>query len=331
VISVTSGETKIQQLDHAKVEVAGAVEIRRFLEGAYGTHLRLHDNRLGTDQRLLHSRLDCGPFLIDDITLPGEVYFSAEPMHKVAVLWATHGRVRSSCDGLEAEAAAGDVILASQPDLPCHMQTRDVRMTTVLMEPAVVASVATGGPSGQASLPIRFSSFEPVSPAAAKAWRDTVSFVKNFMLADDTVVTSLVLAHLGRLLASVALATFPSTLHTEQAGHDRTDNQPALLRRAIAFIESSVSDDITLADIAESIHVTPRAVQYMFRKHLDTTPLQYLRLQRLHFAHLDLLASDRQKETVTTIAARWGFAHTGRFAVLYRQHYGQSPHQTLRS
>ncbi|WP_156763149.1 AraC family transcriptional regulator, partial [Mycobacterium sp. E787] len=33
---------------------------------------------------------------------------------------------------------------------------------------------------------------------------------------------------------------------------------------------------------------------------------------------------------VTQIAARWGFAHTGRFAVLYRQTYGQSPHATLK-
>jgi AraC-like DNA-binding protein len=331
VIPVTSGETKIQQLDRAKVEVSGAVEIRRFLEGAYGTHLRLHDSRLGADQRLVHSRLDCGSFVIDDMTLPGEVDFSVEPMHKVAVLWVTHGRVRSSCDGLEAEAAAGDVILASQPDLPSHVQTQDARMTTVLMEPAVVASVATGIPNGQAPPPVRFSSFEPVSPAAANAWRDTVSYVTNLVLADETVATPLVVGHLSRLLASVALATFPSTLYAEQASHDRTDSQPMLLRRAIAYIESNVSEDIALADIAESIHVTPRAVQYMFRKHMDTTPLQYLRLQRLHFAHLDLLASDRQKETVTTIAARWGFAHTGRFAVLYRQHYGQSPHQTLRS
>jgi AraC-like DNA-binding protein len=328
---VTSSETKVQQFGRAPVVVSGAVEIRRFLAGAYGTHLRLHDDRPRSDQQLTHARLDCGPFVIDDVTLPGEVYFSSEPLHKVAVMWVTQGQARSSSDGLEGRAVDGEVILASQPDLPSHLQTRDARMTTVLIEPAVVAGVATGLPSGQAPLPIRFGSLEPVSPAAAKAWQDTVSYVKSVVLADDTVATQLVVGHLSRLLASVALATFPSTLFSEQALHDRTDTQPVLLRRAIAFIESNVSDDITLTDIAESIHVTPRAVQYMFRKHMDTTPLQYLRLQRLHYAHLDLLASDRLQETVTIIAARWGFAHTGRFAVLYRQYYGQSPHQTLRS
>jgi len=82
--------------------------------------------------------------------------------------------------------------------------------------------------------------------------------------------------------------------------------------------------------IAEAVHVTPRAVQYMFRRHLELTPMQYLRELRMRHAHEELLAADRLRETVGAIAARWGFAHTGRFAVQYRQTYGQSPHQTLR-
>jgi hypothetical protein len=34
-----------------------------------------------------------------------------------------------------------------------------------------------------------------------------------------------------------------------------------LLRRAIGFMESNVIEDIGLANIAEAVHVTPRAVQ----------------------------------------------------------------------
>jgi AraC-like DNA-binding protein len=331
VIPIANSETKAQRPERTRVEVSGAVEIRRFLENTYGTRLRLQDNRPSEAQRLTHVRLDCGPFVIDDVHLPGEIEYSPDPLGKVAAVWATHGKVRSSCDGLHGEAVAGEVTLVAQPDLPSFASTEDVRLTSVLMEPATMSSVAAGVPRGQAPLPIRFSSLEPVSPAAAKAWKDTVTYVKNAALADEAVVTPLVMGNLSRLLASVALAAFPTTVVRNPSPLDRTDVQPVLLRRAIAFIESSVAEDISLADIAESIHVTPRAVQYMFRRHLDTTPLQYLRRQRLHYAYLDLLAADRMKETVTTVAARWGFAHTGRFAVLYRQQFGESPHTTLRS
>jgi len=102
-----------------------------------------------------------------------------------------------------------------------------------------------------------------------------------------------------------------------------------LLRRAISYIESNAGNDIALADIAEAIHVTPRAVQYMFRRHMETTPLQYLRRLRLQHARQDLIAGDPMHNTVTDVAARWGFAHSGRFAGLYRRAYGESPNTTL--
>lgn len=66
---------------------------------------------------------------------------------------------------------------------------------------------------------------------------------------------------------------------------DRSAARPALLRRAVAFIEGSAERDIALNDVADNIHVTPRALQYMFCKHLDMTPMEYLRRVRLHHAH----------------------------------------------
>ena len=58
---------------------------------------------------------------------------------------------------------------------------------------------------------------------------------------------------------------------------DTSTTQPLLLRRAIAFIHDNAHRDITLSDIARSVNVTPRSVQYTFRRHLGTTPLEYLR------------------------------------------------------
>ncbi|WP_372460725.1 helix-turn-helix domain-containing protein [Actinomycetospora endophytica] len=48
-------------------------------------------------------------------------------------------------------------------------------------------------------------------------------------------------------------------------------------------------------------------------------------------AHRDLEAADPTRgDTVGAIAARWGFAHPGRFAIDYRRSYGRSPGETLR-
>ena len=59
--------------------------------------------------------------------------------------------------------------------------------------------------------------------------------------------------------------------------------------------------------------------------------MRYLRHIRLDRAHHDLLDADPATVTVTTIAARWGFPHPGRFAAAYRDHYGRAPSATLRT
>ena len=332
MIPIGNGATKVHRPERSRVEVSDAAEIRRFLDSAYGANLRLKENGTrGPDESLTHSRIDVGPFIVEDVHLPGDVETSSDPLHRVVALWTIDGRVESHCDGLKSEAAPGEVALLSQPDLPHQGRAQDLRVTSVLLDPSVVAGVATGLPSRQAPLPVRFADFRPVDTASSRLWKDTVNYVKNCVLADDIMATPLVLGHASRMLAAVMLSTFPSTTPSPGLPHDRTDYKPVLLRRAIEYVDSNAANDIALADIADAVHVTPRAVQYMFRRHLDTTPLNYLRQVRLHHARQELLGADRRHETVTALAARWGFMHTGRFAVMYRQTFGESPHETLRS
>lgn len=106
--------------------------------------------------------------------------------------------------------------------------------------------------------------------------------------------------------------------------------QPPLLQRAIAFIHDNAHREITLSDIAAAVNVTPRSVQYTFRRHLGTTPLEYLRRVRLDRAHRDLEVADPAVDTVTAIAGRWGFSHAGRFSSLYKKTFGRPPSRTLR-
>lgn len=314
------------------MEISDPRDADEFLEDAYGVPLHLRRTRSDHIEgaMLIHDRTTVGPFAVEDIFAAGSIKVAPDPLNKVLAVWVTGGRVTAECDGMTADAAPGEVTVLTQPHLPYRAHSQDCRLTTVLLDPAVVSSVATGVPAGQAPLPIRFTGFSPMDAAAARLWKNTVTYVKNTVLAEEALATPLVLGHASRLLAAVTLSTFPNSAVVAPRTCDRTDTKPVLLRRAMQFMDANAGSDIALSDVAEAIHVTPRAVQYMFRRHLETTPLQYLRRLRLHYAHQELLSADRGHSTVTEIAARWGFAHTGRFAVLYRQTYGQSPHATLR-
>jgi AraC-like DNA-binding protein len=130
---------------------------------------------------------------------------------------------------------------------------------------------------------------------------------------------------------SAAPLTSPGSAPRDLAAQDRFDSSPATLRRAVAFIDEQAGRHLTVADIAAASFVTVRAVQLAFRRHLDMTPMQYLRLVRLHRAHHDLLAADPARESVTAVAYRWKFASASRFTAYYRGIYGVLPSHTLRS
>lgn len=191
-----------------------------------------------------------------------------------------------------------------------------------------VATVDNGCRPGR----IQLTDSRPVSAAAARNVVRAVDYLRGGLLTDlDSSGAKLIASTAMQHLAATMLAAFPNNALLDPTTEDRHDTTPALLRRAIAFIEEHADSDIGIADVARATYVTPRAIQLMFRRHRDCTPMEYLRRVRLHYAHEELLVANRACATVTQIAARWGFAHTGRFAVYYRQVYGQSPHTTLRN
>ncbi|MFG2267157.1 helix-turn-helix domain-containing protein [Streptomyces sp. NPDC048720] len=145
-------------------------------------------------------------------------------------------------------------------------------------------------------------------------------------MADQPLVVSTA----ARRLAASVLSAFPDTATAAPPGADGADAHPAMLRRALAYIDDHAARPVTVAEIARAARVTVRGLQYAFRRHLDTTPLAHLRRVRLAHAHHDLLAADpADGATVTDIAARWGFHHPGRFASVYRGIYRRPPRVTL--
>jgi AraC-like DNA-binding protein len=175
---------------------------------------------------------------------------------------------------------------------------------------------------------IRFLSCRPRSCGAVRAWHRALHYATATLAAPDTAQQPLVVATMAPLLAGALLECYPSNLTDLDPASDPA--LPETLKDAVAFIHRHAASDIGINDVAGAVHLTPRAVQYLFRRQLDTTPTEYLRRVRLHRAHQELIAGAPSGTTVTEIAQRWGFAHTGRFAVLYRQNYGQSPHTTLK-
>jgi AraC-like DNA-binding protein len=236
--------------------------------------------------------------------------------------------------GREAVCATrGAQPLLMPPSRSIHTEWDNHEVGMVTLDPAMVADYGAGvsglGPAG-----LEFTGMEPISPLMARHWQSVVRHVAREVLPNPEAMASpLIVGQTQRLLAASVLTTFPNT-----ALNALTDSttvpvgvvEPAALRRAVAFIDAHAGEDIGIAEITQAARLGPRGLQQAFRRYRDTTPMGYLRRVRLDHAHRELLAGDpTQGDTVSAIAARWGFPHPGRFSKAYHTAYGRLPSHTL--
>ncbi len=87
---------------------------------------------------------------------------------------------------------------------------------------------------------------------------------------------------------------------------------------------------LSIADLAEQLCVPERTLRTAFQRCYGLSPIEYLRVNRMHQARRLLLASCPDATTVTQIAFGLGFWDLGRFAGSYRQLFGERPSETLR-
>ena len=75
--------------------------------------------------------------------------------------------------------------------------------------------------------------------------------------------------------------------------------------------------------------VSLRTLQRSFSEYFQVSPCEYIKVRRLNAERLALAASNSSLDSVTKVAVENGFTHLGRFAVDYREHFEESPRETL--
>ncbi|WP_458248217.1 AraC family transcriptional regulator [Streptomyces sp. MAI_2237] len=107
--------------------------------------------------------------------------------------------------------------------------------------------------------------------------------------------------------------------------------RPAAVKRVMDAVQEMPAEPYDAARLAEIARVSVRTLQEAFRKHVGMPPMAYVTEVRLQRVRGQLRASVPGTTTVADVAHQWGFAHLGRFARRYRERFGESPSQTLRT
>lgn len=134
------------------------------------------------------------------------------------------------------------------------------------------------------------------------------------------------MSHLTQSLTQLVIRMIPHRL-SHHLNKNTSQIAPWHVRDAIDFMQTHISEPITMLEVASAVGVSLRALETGFRTFKETTPASYLRTIRLRAVRNDLL-DPLNRQGVKTICLKWGFFHFGRFSAVYRAIYGEYPSDT---
>ncbi|MBQ0816175.1 MAG: helix-turn-helix transcriptional regulator, partial [Marinobacter sp.] len=139
---------------------------------------------------------------------------------------------------------------------------------------------------------------------------------------DDTHAKALTRELLGQLARLEAGGQIPVIRNA--APPDRR------LLRAIDKIEENPSWKFNLQELASYSGVSERNLYYLLKEGIGMTPYRFYQRQRLIRVRQRLVDYQAGEPHISRYAADEGFSHLGRFAALYREHFGELPSKTIR-
>jgi len=295
-------------------------EAETLLSATY-TKLRLSEQSHGTPTRTRVWRTQIGSLNVDEFEYSYDLEYAAEPMDTIMLCRVLKGAIEDHLPGRPPEMfTTGEVAaLGALDDTAYTGFVHRAVFTAISIDRCLLTEVA--GPS-RGGRKVSLTSSAPVSADASQHLVDVIDHVRHTVVNSDFTQEPFLAGTVARYLAATMLTTFPNTALAEPSIGDCHDGAPVLMRRAIAFIDENAHTDISPADVAAAVNVTPQALLNMFRLHRNCTPMDYVRRVRLHYAHLELVDSDPETTTVTQIARRWGFREFGLFMRRYVQTYG---------
>jgi AraC-like DNA-binding protein len=102
-----------------------------------------------------------------------------------------------------------------------------------------------------------------------------------------------------------------------------------VLRNMEDYICANLDTAITRDDLADKACVSIRSLSRAFDKKYGLGPMAFIRQRRLDACYIKLRGSERCATTVTEVAMTYGFEHMGKFAIAYKDSFGESPSASL--
>ncbi len=105
----------------------------------------------------------------------------------------------------------------------------------------------------------------------------------------------------------------------------RISNDEYRVKQAIAYVESHYADQITLEELADSIHISKSECCRCFKRVLNLTPIEYVVQYRIYTAAAILDDPRTEIPSISELAIKTGHNNISYFNKMFKRHMGVTP------
>ena len=301
-------------------------EARAFWEGQFDVRAVMADPAPGERFEMRVDVMRLGPIETSVHRYSTSIIAEFDYQDAYACLRADLGRLVVRQDGVAVSGTNGGITVSNPASGPVTAYNGTGSGTSAMRIDAVaVRSTLETLLERPIRAPLRFVPRPDVGRGAGRAWLHQFDLLVELGRSrDSAALHPIVAAPLTEALLAGMLLAFDHP-YREQLEHPARCH-PRTIKNAVDAIHANPEHTHTVASLALLCGVSPRTLQDGFRRHLDVSPMSYLRHVRLDRAHDDLRSG--RAGSVSDAAQRWGLSHLGRFAAAYRHRYGIAPSAT---
>jgi AraC-like DNA-binding protein len=296
-------------------------------------YLPLELRPVGAEPLDMHMRAEQLPMLTAGYLRFGtEVFIGGDEVPAYFIEAPVSGTAQNSWrDGRTERTAVGSAAVFT-PGMPVDLNwSNDCREICLKVSEAQMRAELESMLGRQVHRRIAFARKMTFNTRASRDWFGLVRILAREARRIDGVLTHrLAVDSLQRQLLQGLLLTHPHN-YSEMLATGELCASTGAVSRAVDLMHTYPEIAWDTSGLAHATGVSSRALQKAFQRSGHAPPMTYLRRLRLERVHTELTTNDLGATTVTATAGRWGFVHLGRFADHYRQHFGQSPSETLRA
>lgn len=284
---------------------------------------------------------------VGEIGYPVQVYYielSKMYMHKIRWHWhaeieiiiINHGEADFLTDDTKLRLHAGQGILINQNVMHSILpvdEKASCSLYSVVFHPSFLFGYGNTVMSSKYLVPILSSPTMRIlelheQNSSQEALLDIVNSVIAVNLTKKYGYELITKSYLCQLWTALLEQVLPEDVNKSRQSTISLDE--SRVKQAILYIEKHFSEQITLEDLAASIHISKSECCRCFKRTLQVTPIEYLMKYRIFQAASMLLKNDSDTHSMSALAFSVGFNNASYFNKVFRQYLNCTPSEYKR-